>query len=133
MEKITWTEVLNIGLPELDEQHKRLFAISDDLLNAIGNGHGEDALRETFDRLKEYTEEHFKAEEAYMNEIKYPDRERHADEHILLLTRVNTLWRLIQSGEIISPKGISLFISDWIVDHIMEKDAAIGKYANSLD
>lgn len=124
-------KVLNIGLPILDEQHKRLFAIFDDLLAAIVEGQGEEILKDIFDRLKAYTEEHFRDEEAYMKEIGFPDLEAHADEHILLLTRVNTMWRLIKGGETISPKSVSLFVSEWISDHILQKDVAIGEYARS--
>lgn len=131
MTQLAWTNELAIGLPSLDEQHMQLFAISNDLLSAITQGEGEAALKEIFDRLKAYTEYHFKEEEAYMEEIGYPDLSAHAAEHALLLVRVNTLWRLLQGGEAISPKGVSLFISDWIVGHIMEKDALIGKHAKS--
>ena len=131
MTQLAWTNELTIGLPSLDEQHMQLFAISNDLLNAITRGEGEAVLKEIFDRLKAYTEYHFKEEEAYMEKIGYPELDAHAAEHALLLVRVNTLWRLLQGGESISPKGVSLFISDWIVGHIMERDAQIGKYAKS--
>jgi hemerythrin-like metal-binding protein len=107
-----WSDVLNIGLPILDEQHKQLF-------------------KDIFDRLKAYTKYHFKEEEAYMKRIGYPKTEEHSAEHVLLLMRVNTLWRLIENGEIISPKGVSLFVSDWIVEHIMDKDGQIGQFAKA--
>jgi hemerythrin-like metal-binding protein len=127
-----WADVLGIGLPILDEQHKQLFAVADDLLNAIARGEGEAALKDTFERLKAYTRYHFKEEEAYMTRIGYPGESEHTAEHVLLLIRVNTLWRLIESGQIVSPRGISLFVNDWIVEHIMHKDAMIGEYARAL-
>ncbi len=126
-----WSDVLNIGLPILDEQHKQLFAIADDLLSAIARGEGEAVLKDIFDRLKSYTKYHFKEEEEYMRRIGYPKAEEHAAEHVLLMMRVNTLWRLIENGEIISPKGVSLFVSDWIVEHIMDKDGQIGQFAKA--
>lgn len=131
MTQLEWTDVLAIGLPAIDKQHTRLFAISNDLLNAIAQDEGKSALKEIFDQLKDYTQYHFKAEEAYMEKIGYPELSSHAAEHALLLVRVNTLWRLLQNGELISPEGVSLFINDWIVEHIMEKDVLIGKYAKS--
>lgn len=127
-----WADVLDIGLPILDVQHKQLFAIADDLQNSIARGEGEAALKDTFERLKAYTRYHFTEEEAYMARIGYPGQSEHTAEHVLLLIRVNTLWRLIESGQIVSPGGISLFINDWIVEHIMHKDAMIGEYAKAL-
>ena len=131
MTQLDWTDDLATGLPLVDEQHMQLFTISNDLLSAISQGEGEALLKEIFDRLKAYTEYHFKAEEAYMKKIGYPEFTPHAAEHALLLVRVNTLWRLLQDGEAISPKGVSLFLGDWIVGHIMKEDAQIGEYARS--
>jgi len=128
---LEWNERLATGLELIDEQHKTLFAISNDLLAAIGRNEGEAALADIFNRLKEYTRYHFKAEEALMAEMDYPHRSRHAEEHALLLARVDALWRLISNGETISARNVSFFLSDWIVSHIMEKDGAIGGYANS--
>lgn len=132
MAPIDWSDVLDIGLPLLDEQHKQLFAIASDLQDSIVRGEGAPALKDTFERLKAYTRYHFTEEEAYMTRIGYPGQSEHKAEHVLLLIRVNTLWRLIESGEIVSPKGIALFINDWIVEHIMHKDAMIGEYARAL-
>lgn len=129
MTYLDWTDALDLGLPLLDEQHKQLFAISNDLLDAIARGEGQDILKDIFDRLKEYTQYHFKEEEAYMKKIGYNDFDAHAAEHALLLVRVNTLWRMIKSGEHISPQGASLFLSDWITEHILHRDALIGRFA----
>ncbi|MFH1913313.1 MAG: hemerythrin family protein [Pseudomonadota bacterium] len=126
-----WAIVLDIGDPVIDEQHKHLFAIANDLMAATGRGEGEDMLKNIFERLKAYTRYHFEEEEAFMERIGYPDRDAHVAEHVLLLIRVNTLWRLIEHGEIITPNGISLFVNDWIVEHIMHKDALIGEYARA--
>lgn len=132
MGTLDWTEALAIGLPALDDQHKQLFTIFDDLIKAIERSEGEDALKEIFTRLKEYTKYHFTDEENYMKGIGYPDSDSHAAEHALLMVRVDTLWRLLEGGENVSPKGVSLFISDWIVGHIINSDTKIGHYAASL-
>lgn len=131
MPQIIWTDDLSVGLASVDDQHKQLFAIANDLLEAVESGKGEAVLKETFDHLKAYAEFHFKEEEAFMKEVGYPGISAHTAEHALLLMRVNTLWRLIQKGENISPKGVSLFVTEWITDHIMDKDNMIGEFVRS--
>lgn len=131
MSFLDWTDVLDIGLPILDEQHKELFAISNDLLNAIAQGEGETALIGIFERLKKYTEYHFREEEAYMRSLGYPDLEQHAKAHSQLMVRVNQLRKMLSSGQALSPEIGAEFISDWIIDHIMHSDAKIGVYAKS--
>lgn len=58
-----------------------------------------------------------------------PEIEDHRSQHALLVMRVQTLWGMIESGEKVTPQGISLFLSDWIVDHMLEKDKKIGEFA----
>lgn len=129
MPYLKWDKSLHIGLLELDEQHKILFNIANDLIAAIDNGDGEAALKNTFDRLKTYTENHFSAEEAYMKKIGYPDLDSHSSEHALLLIRTNTLRKMLKDGHSLSAQGASRFVTEWIVDHIMESDKKIGTFA----
>lgn len=131
MSFIDWTDVLDIGLPTINDQHKEMFAISNDLLEAIARGEGKNALVDAFDRLKKYTEYHFKEEEAYMRSVGYPDMDQHAKEHSELLISVNRLRKRLASGEDVSPEEGADFISDWIINHIMHSDSKIGIHAKS--
>lgn len=131
MSPLQWTEDLHVGHETIDEQHKQLFSIAADLVQAIEEGRGEAMLKEIFSRLKEYTQYHFKEEEAYMQEIGYPQADAHAAQHAILIIRVGTLKRLIESGEPISPAGVGLFLQDWIAQHIMQDDVDIEKFART--
>jgi len=131
MSFLNWTDVLDIGLPLIDDQHKELFAISNDLLDAIARKEGEAALVDIFKRLREYTEYHFKEEEAYMRSLGYPNMEQHAKEHSKLIVNVNKLRKKIANGDDVSPEMGAEFISNWIIDHIMHSDSKIGTYAKS--
>jgi len=131
MSPLKWTEDLHVGHETIDEQHKRLFSIAADLVHAVEEGRGEAMLKEIFARLKDYTKYHFREEEAYMEQIGYPQTDAHAAQHAILIIRVGTLKRLIESGEPISPEGVGLFLQDWIAQHIMQDDVDIEKYARS--
>lgn len=133
MTPLDWTDVLDIGLPVIDEQHKQLFAISNDLLSAMEKGEGEAILSDIFTRLRKYTEYHFSEEEAFMQKIGYPDFQEHAAEHSKLLVRVNVLRKtLLESGDI-TPDQAADFISDWIIGHIMHRDSEVGTYAKAQE
>jgi len=128
MPPMKWTDDVCIGLTVIDEQHKTLFAIAAELVEAIEQDKGEEALQHTFDRLKAYTHYHFKEEEAYMSEINYPQLKEHAAQHAVLLVRVNMLWQMLRKGEKVSPEGASTFLQEWISTHIMQDDAKIGRF-----
>ncbi len=132
MSQIKWTGKMTVGLPRIDDQHKQLITIANVLIAAIAQGEGQDALVDVFERLKEYTDFHFKDEEVYMRELGYPDIEAHAAEHALLYMRVQTLRRMIVNDGTITPQGISMFLSDWINTHILESDARIGAFVSQM-
>ena len=129
MATFKWTERLSVGDERIDSQHKQLFAIAGELVDAVAEGHGEETLKETFKRLKDYTEGHFNDEEDYMRELGFPDLELHAAEHALMFMRVRSLWNMIQEDKDISAAGVAGFLEDWIADHIMKKDVRVGAFA----
>lgn len=131
MSPLQWTDDLHVGNQTIDDQHKELFAIAADLVEAVADGQGEAMLKDIFTRLKEYTQFHFKEEEAYMDQIGYPKRDAHAAQHAILIIRVGTLKKMIDNGEAISPEGVGHFLQDWIALHIMQDDIDIESYART--
>jgi hemerythrin len=124
-----WATILDIGLPELDEQHKELIGYSNELLRAMADGHGKDVLEELFEKLLDYTDYHFAAEEAYMDSIGYPEAELHKKTHRKLRIDVGHFREKILSGQPFTPQQALDFINGWIVRHIMEMDTRVSVFA----
>jgi len=131
MTHLDWTEELHVGNAPINAQHKELFSIGNELIDAIKDDKGQDILLSIFERLQDYTAYHFKAEEKYMEEIGYPDLPAHAAQHAILLIRTGTLKKLIENGEPISPVSVAEFIREWITTHIMQQDVLIEEHARS--
>ncbi len=67
MERLTWTEELyGTGVPELDRQHRRLFAAVNALVDAIEQGATAYDLKMLLARLTEHVRCHFPCEERVM-------------------------------------------------------------------
>jgi len=130
MSHIAWTDVLDIGLPQLDDQHKKLITLSNSLIQAMAVGKGADVLQLLFEELKGYTAYHFEDEERYMEQIGYPDLDEHKALHIELINQVDEFRKkLLGSG--VSPDHALDFINEWIIKHIMDEDVEIGKFART--
>ena len=131
MSQIDWTDVLDIGLPQLDEQHKKLISFSNSLIHAMTLGKGAEVLQDIFEELKSYTAYHFADEERYMKHIGYPSLEDHKAAHRVLIRQVKEFREKLVSPGV--PSDVALdFINNWIIVHIMEEDSNIGVYAKSL-
>jgi len=122
MSIITWDESYSVGIAALDEQHKVLI----DLINQLGRAGTESGdLREVMDKLDWYVHEHFTLEESLLKNADYADLEAHIAEH-----REFEKWlRSAQShmattgmGGSILATSIKDHLQNWLTQHILEVD-----------
>lgn len=123
MPLLTWNQSLSVGIEELDAQHQKLIDILNHLYDAMGDGHGTQALKPVLHGLVEYTATHFDTEERYMQEFNYPDYAHHKDEHDVLTWKVAELsLRLEQGGKTMLTIETLTFIKAWLTAHILGTD-----------
>ena len=68
---------------------------------------------------------HFNDEEALIRSIDYPDYEAHRALHDALMDKVWGLFVRCNEGSPDLSIELLVFLNDWLVDHILEKDKAI--------
>jgi len=83
---IVWTPELSVGIQEIDRQHQELFDHINGLLSGLHIATPTEKVAEMFDFLENYVEEHFSAEERYMDDqlagyYGDTDARRHRGEH----------------------------------------------------
>lgn len=121
-EFVSWSDELSVGIEEIDEQHKVLVGLLNDLNRAIREHHGNEACIEILDRLVDYTRIHFAVEESLMRIFEYPDYENHKAEHEELVDEVMSMRReVVEEGHKISFKLLH-FLKMWLTQHIMDSD-----------
>jgi hemerythrin len=121
---LTWDDTLVMGIPELDEQHRRLFARIDSLLEAIRGGSSRAEVGRTLAFLSDYVNEHFAAEEALMREAAFPGLGSHVKEHAEL---VQDLVALTAEHQRDGPSPslivrVNRRVVDWLRQHIYRTD-----------
>ncbi len=127
MISISWSDKFSIGVEIIDEQHKKLFQLINELNSNITGNSSKQILSSSLDALISYTEYHFREEEDYMFNVSYPRFEQHKAVHDNLKEQVINFKRKIQEGED-DPKQFLDFLYDWLTKHIMEQDKKIGKF-----
>ncbi|MEO5347112.1 MAG: bacteriohemerythrin [Magnetococcus sp. YQC-9] len=79
-----------------------------------------------------YCRSHFLAEESWMDEIDYPKRTEHAQEHRRLLTRLKELSaRLVEERNIYFIVDMNLFVTEWFLTHSVRLDLQYAEYARA--
>ncbi|WP_319763757.1 bacteriohemerythrin [Maridesulfovibrio sp.] len=122
MAGIEWNESLNLGIKELDKQHKELIGLVNDFLDAYGKGESAGAVDKILKQLKEYAVYHFNAEEKYMEEIEYPHLAEHRQLHAALKNSVKSMQSARFHLEEVSAEEIKALLSKWLIEHILRVD-----------
>lgn len=124
---IGWRDDLQIGVEEIDNQHRELFRRFDDLLEACKAGKGDQEVLRLFTFLDEYVATHFSAEERLMRQCGYRDYLEHKKLHQGFVRGLEELKRKFRN----EGAGLSLVIStnqmmiEWLVRHIDKMDREI--------
>lgn len=128
---ISLPERLLLGIGYLDEQHRRLFALLDQLVRAPERDTGSDAFSEVITRISRELEGHFQSEEAFMKSCGLPEANiaAHVEAHSQILYQLAETHLTMMS--VLSPDYDSTIrqIAEWIVTHVELFDLTLRRYA----
>lgn len=121
-----WSDEYTLGIDEIDQQHRRLIEIADQIYQIMNDQWRIDKynqILEVLGELKNYTVYHFKSEEDYMATIGYKKRFSHAMEHSAFVEKLNAVdLRDLDEKQDKYLLELLGFITDWVVNHIMTTD-----------
>lgn len=125
---LPWSDAYNTGIQEIDEQHKTLVDLLNQLNSAIHQRKGSQACREILDHLAEYTRTHFLLEESLMRVSHYAGFEQHKQQHEDLIEQVKALQGKLDQGQASISFELLHFLKVWLTTHIQESDKRFGAY-----
>ncbi|MCX7913662.1 MAG: bacteriohemerythrin [Thermodesulfovibrionales bacterium] len=131
MALIQWSDSYSVNIKEVDDQHKRLVAIINELHDAMKAGRGNEVLGTIFSKLAQYVGNHFATEERLMSSYNYPGYLAHKNEHAKLTQKVLELQKEFQKGVPVLTVELFSFLKDWIHGHILGADKKFGPFLNS--
>jgi hemerythrin len=86
-----WSPSLSVGIELLDNQHKEWIERAEELFDAGKKNQAREYIGEMLDFLEAYTKKHFRDEEKYMREIRYPEYEEQRKAHAAFVERLAKL------------------------------------------
>ena len=122
-------EELEIGIQELDDQHRTFYARINQLRDAM-KAYDLPHVTETAEYLAQYAKEHFATEERLMIEAGYPGFAEHLARHEEF-KREFRAWRTrLESG---GPTAgvvveLSAWLTAWLREHIRKVDIAMARF-----
>jgi hemerythrin len=132
MPLMAWSERMSVGVATLDEDHKKLVSLLNELFDGVQAGQGQEAVGKILDRLIAYTVEHFKREEQFFQQTCYPDAAAHRVEHGNLCKQVLDIQQKYKTGVTATLSlEVMNFLKTWLINHIQGSDKKYGPFLNS--
>jgi hemerythrin-like metal-binding protein/PAS domain S-box-containing protein len=123
LEKIVWSDAFSVGVPAMDAQHRKLV----NMINQLADCHAEQGVgassgfHEILSAMFDYTQGHFKSEEAYLEKIAYPHLSAHEKEHQAFLEKATAL-AVVSADGVQDSAGLHDYLKGWLLEHILKSD-----------
>ncbi len=119
---IRWNDKYSMGIPIIDEQHKKLFSIVNKAIYAKEHSDDIDVLMDVLEEMTNYALEHFETEEAYMREFNYPEYKYHNEKHYDFITKATGYFNRVVSGDYHISNELLVYLMQWLTNHIQVTD-----------
>jgi hemerythrin len=124
MTQIEWTADLEIGIPIIDSQHRRIVEYLNQL-NDIRTTKDRGIIARVIEELVDYTQTHFSFEESILEESGYPFLKAHQSVHRLFIKRIGNYQERFSLGDDIVDDLYTTLVT-WLLNHIKRDDADYG-------
>ena len=131
MSMFEWKQEYSVGFVTIDQQHKRLFELADELHKAMIAGKSKEILGRTLSGLISYTKGHFATEEGLMRKHGYPEYTKHKAAHDALAAKVAKYEQDFLAGRRTVGVDLLPFLRDWLTHHIGETDRKVAEFLNA--
>ncbi len=119
---LEWSDDLSVGVPAMDQHHKKLIDLINQLHEAMRSGKGREGVGIALEELAKYVEYHFGAEEKLMKQHRCSGLHEQQEAHGQLIEKVNALRKDFASGQQGLGVEVLNLLKDWLVNHIQKKD-----------
>jgi hemerythrin-like metal-binding protein len=133
-----WNDSLAVGFDKIDTEHKELFKMIQELVDAIHQHTCKYKIDDIIKFMEDYANNHFAMEEKYMKELEYPEYGLHKAEHEKFRITFSGLKRELEkikiSGSFAGSYELSVatdqMLVDWLLDHIAKVDKKLAYFLN---
>lgn len=135
-ERIAWADEYMTGVPLIDDQHKILINIINDVHHVLYGKYSRIALQRILLELRGYILYHFSAEELLMTRFKFdsahPDKQQvHLQQHQGFSEWLDNLEQDIRHNRPVSLQALFTYLREWLINHILHTDKHFADFLNS--
>ena len=117
---IRWSDIYIVGNETIDNQHKKLVDIINELYRVFNENYVENIYQDIIEKLVEYTKIHFSEEEQILQELNCDSLDAHKKQHLYFIEKLELLKDKAIKNKIFNE--IMEFLGHWLISHILISD-----------
>lgn len=121
MKCLKWSKSYELGIPELDIQHRMLFNIVKILVDSVNQKRESEVIEEVLNELGRYTHYHAESEEKFFEDTE--NHKEHIEEHNKFKEEIDKFMSVYESTpdrEFV--EMMLLYLQSWIENHVTGMD-----------
>lgn len=122
-----WRDSYRVDIREIDEQHRELFGLIEQLRRATQDNLAPSALGALLLSIVSHAKDHFATEEQMMRQHQYPDIAIHKRLHDALLVQAVDVQEKAGRQEL-TLAIVTKFLEFWLAHHISEADRRLAQF-----
>jgi hemerythrin len=124
--RIAWNQSYSVNVEVLDDQHRKLFDIVNQVIDIYESGSGD--LLAAINDLIHYLSVHFHQENMVMMNANYPGLLTHSKQHQQFTEKIEEFLKGYAKGDRDLGFKMVAYLKDWVRDHTTTADLQYGKY-----
>lgn len=122
---IIWDDKLSVGIDVIDEHHRYLFDLINDLYEVVANKRGAREVARLIKALDAYAKIHFRAEEQMMTHYGYQGIDRQLHQHHAFEEKIGEFYEELHANPFVTQFDVLSYLRDWLINHILIEDAQL--------
>jgi len=133
-ELVTWSSTFSVGVKIIDDQHKELLNLVNDMFNHVsGDEEAEHAyFLNVIQKAVQYVKVHFNTEEKIMLHTNFPGYAEHKKAHDAFVLTVVDNVSDFNAGKRLILSEFTRFLKEWILTHIAIMDKQYFSYFKQI-
>lgn len=122
---VPWDESLSVGIDIIDEHHRYLFDLINDLYDVVINKRGARDVARLIKSLDAYAKVHFRSEELMMKHYAFEGINRQEKQHHAFESKIREFYEELHANPLVAQFDVLSYLRDWLVQHILVEDAQL--------
>lgn len=122
---VPWDEKLSVGIDIIDEHHRYLFDLINDLYDVVINKRGIREVARLIKSLDAYAKVHFRSEEMMMKHYAFEGINRQEEQHHVFEAKIGEFYEELHANPLVAQFDVLSYLRDWLVHHILAEDAKL--------